>query len=70
MVMPRTVPVVLTEAIDGLLLLQVPPAAASVRAMVVPAHTVAGPDMVPAFGSGLMVTVAVAAMVPQLPVMV
>jgi hypothetical protein len=45
--------------------LQVPPAAASVSDVVDPAHTVAVPVIVPAFGNGSTVTVAVAAAVPQ-----
>ena len=62
---PLTVPSVPTVAIAPLEVLQVPPAAASVSAVVEPAHTVAVPVIAPAVGNGLTVTVAVAAAVPQ-----
>jgi hypothetical protein len=53
-------------AIAVLVLLQIPPAAVSLRLMVVPAHTVDGPLMVPACGSGLTVMDCIAVAVPQL----
>lgn len=62
---PVTVPVALTLAMALLALLHTPPVVASVRVTEEPAHTVVGPDMVPADGAGLIVTVVVAATVPQ-----
>ena len=64
---PVTVPVLLTVATAMLLLLQVPPAAAiaSLNVVVVPAHRVVAPDMLPAFGSVLTVTTVVVTAVPQ-----
>ena len=63
---PVTTPVPLTVAIPGLTLLQVPPAAASVRLVVVVGHTISPPVILPAFGDGFTVTTTVAAAVPQL----
>lgn len=54
-VSPVTTPVVLTLALAALLLLQVPPAAPSVKVVVDPIHTVWVPVMLPALGSGLTV---------------
>lgn len=45
--MPVTMPVELTVATAGLLLLHVPPAVVSVSVMVVPTHTVDGPLIAP-----------------------
>ena len=68
-VTPLTRPVALfTEATVGVALVQLPPLTVLARVVVAPTHTVVAPDMVPASGSGLTVTVAVAATVPQLPV--
>ena len=52
-------------ATEVLLLVQVPPAAASVRVMVDPVHTDPGPVIVPADGNGLTVINVVAIPVPQ-----
>ena len=46
--------------------LQTPPADASDRVMLLPAHTVEEPNMLPAMGSGLTTTNCVAVAVPQL----
>ena len=54
------------EATPVLLLLQVPPVTALVRVIDDPLHTVVGPEMVPAVGPGLTVTMAVSKAVPQL----
>jgi hypothetical protein len=51
-----TVPVAFTDATVASLLLHRPPAAASVRVILEPVHTVVGPLIVPATGAGLMVT--------------
>ena len=51
-------------------LLHVPPVVASVRVMVDPAHTPAGPLMLPALGALLTATLHVADAVPQLPLTV
>ena len=64
--MPVTIPVVPTVATAGFELLQTPPGAASVRVVVLAAHTVVAPDMVPASGAGFTVTSIVAADDPQL----
>ena len=64
--MPVSTPVVAAMlATDVLLLAQVPPDAASVRVMVEPVHTEAGPEMVPADGNGPTVIDVVAMPVPQ-----
>ena len=54
-VTPVTTPAALTEAVGGLLLLQVPPAVALLRAVVCPTHT----DGVPSIGVGGLLTVTV-----------
>ena len=64
---PVTIPVALTVALLTSLLLQVPPGAVSPRVVVLPAHNVDDPLMLPALGAVLTVTVCVAATVPQLP---
>ena len=64
--MPVTSPVVFTVANVVLLLLHTPPLTASVRVMVLPAHTADGPLMVPADVAGLTVNVVPEADVPQL----
>ena len=64
--MPVTVPAALTVAMAVLLLLHVPPATPSVRVMVAPVHTELGPDMEPAVGAAVMVTVVVVVVLPQL----
>jgi hypothetical protein len=62
--MPVTTPV---EDIDALpvLLLHVPPGAASVRVTVELTQTAVGPLIVPALGNGFTVTIFVATAVPQ-----
>ena len=60
------VPVALTVAVVGLLLLQVPPLVASVRVLEEPGHTTVEPLMLPAVGVPVTVIVAVAVAVPQL----
>jgi hypothetical protein len=56
---------VLILATTVLLLPHVPPVIASVRVMVLPAQTAAGPVMVPASGAGLTVMDEVVVAVPQ-----
>ena len=63
---PETTPVLLIVATAVLLLLQLPPVAPSVKEVDEPAQTAAAPLIVPADGSGLTVTICVAAAVPQL----
>ena len=69
-VVPAAMPVTLPEASkvanDVAVLLHVPPVATSVSGVLLAAHTVDAPDMVPASGNGLTVNVCVAAAVPQL----
>ena len=67
-VMPVTSPVLSTVAIAVLLLVQVPAPKlpASDRVVMLPAHTVIEPLIVPASGNGLTVTVAKVLAVPQL----
>ena len=62
---PDTTPVELTEATAALLVVQVPPLAASARAMVAPVQTAAGPVMVPALGVRLTVIATEVEAVPQ-----
>ena len=64
--MPVTLPEASTVANDVAVLLHVPPVAPSVSDVLLAAHTVDAPDMVPASGNGLTVNVCVAAAVPQL----
>ena len=64
---PVTMPPV-TVAV-ALLLLHAPPMAGSVSIIVDPTHTPDGPDMVPAFGAGLIVII-FDAVVPDVPVVV
>jgi hypothetical protein len=54
--MPLTTPAADIEATEGSLLSQVPPLTVLLNAVVLPTHTEAVPDMVPAAGSGLTVT--------------
>ena len=54
---PVTMPLVPTDAVAGLLLLQVPPAVASLSDVVSPGHTLRFPRIAP--GNGLTVTVVV-----------
>ena len=63
---PVTTPVLLTEAIEVLELLHVPPETLSDSGVVEPAQTVVVPDILPAVGKGLTVTDDVALAVPQL----
>jgi hypothetical protein len=63
---PVTTPVPPTEATPVALLLHVPPAVAFDNAVVLPAHTVAVPVIVPALGSALTVTTLVVLALPQL----
>ena len=62
---PVTVPVAPTVAVPGDTELQVPPATASLRFVVVAGHTTRPPVIVPALGNGLTVTIALAAAIPQ-----
>lgn len=62
---PLTTPDVLILATAVLLLPQVPPVIASESVMDEPAHTAAGPVMVPALGAGLTVMDEVVVAVPQ-----
>lgn len=63
---PVTTPVVLTLAIEGLLLLQEPPEIEPVNVVDVPEQTDDAPDIVPAVAPDVTVTVDVATDVPQL----
>ena len=63
-------PVAETEATEGLVLLQVPPVTESVSVVVVPAQSDDAPVIAPATGAVVTVTVAVATVVPQVPVTV
>ena len=62
---PATLPEASTVANAAAVLLQVPPVAPSVSGVLLPAHTVDAPDIVPATGNGLTVNDCVAAIVPQ-----
>lgn len=59
-------PVPPTVATEVLPLLQVPPAAVSLKAIVDPTHTTVVPEIGPAWGRGFTVTTSVATAVPQL----
>ena len=61
---PVTIPPV-TLATDVLVLLHVPPLAASLSVLFAPTQTVDAPLMLPALGNGLTVIFCVAATVPQ-----
>ena len=63
--MPVTTPEAFTVAMELEALLQVPPVVASVRVVVLPAHIVPPPVMVPALAAGVTVRATVAATVPQ-----
>ena len=63
---PVITPVELTETADGLLLLQVPPDAASVKVEVAPIQTLGEPVIVPAAGAVPTVTADDELAVPQL----
>ena len=63
--MPVTTPEASTVPLPGFALLQTPPPAASVSAVVAPTQTVSVPVMVPALGNGLTVTTCVAAAAPH-----
>ncbi len=65
-VIPVTTPVALTVATPVDTELHTPPAAASVKLVLVAGQSVRPPVIVPAFGAGFTVTTAVAATVPQL----
>ena len=67
---PVTTPVELTEAIDVLLLLQVPPDVESVSVMLPPVHTVEGPLIALTVAVLLTVMVLVTLTGPQLAVTV
>ena len=69
-VTPVTTPPALTDAIPAAPELHVPPVLVALSVMVVDRQTVEGPEMVPAVGVGLTVTVYVALAVPQLVVTV
>ena len=66
---PVTTPVLVTVALV-FPAIQVPPAAVSVRAIVLPRHTLSGPPMVPASAPAVTVTASAAAKVPHALVMV
>ena len=59
-------PELLTVATKLLLLLHEPPLTVGVKVMVLPEHTVEGPDIVPADAPGVMVTTNEAVRLPQL----
>ena len=63
---PVTIPVAPTVAMPGDTELHTPPAVASVKFVVVVGQTVNPPVIIPAFGAGFTVTIAVASAVPQL----
>ena len=63
---PVTVPVVLTVAIEGLLLLHTPPAVASIKVLTELGQMMVEPVMAATVGAALTVTVVVVAAVPQL----
>ena len=68
---PVTKPLAFTVAIAVLPLLQVPPPTPLLaKEILAPAHTVAGPLNVPAFGTSLMVILADPATVPHEPLTV
>jgi hypothetical protein len=62
---PVTSPVVLTVAVAGVTLDQVPPLVASVNVVVAPTHTVAAPLIAAIVGTSSIVTLAVTSVVPQ-----
>lgn len=64
--LPLTTPAAVTLAIDGLLLLQVPPVPVVVNVLVVPTHIIGVPLIVPADGDRLTVITFVAIALPQL----
>jgi hypothetical protein len=68
--LPNTTPVELTEAIEVLAVVQLPapPPNVSTNVMVDPVQTVLGPEIVPALGKRLTVTVLVAVSLPQVAV--
>jgi hypothetical protein len=63
---PVTAPVLLTDAVDVLLLPHVPPLVALLREIEADKQTSFMPVIVPAFGSGFTVTICVSVAVPQL----
>ena len=67
---PATTPEVFTDPVAGAVLLQMPPAAASVSDVFAPTQTTGVPVIIPASGNPLTVTTCVAAAVPQLLVIV
>src|ERR1019366_4639131 len=62
-----TIPVAPIYATEISLLTHVPPVAVSARVIEEPIHTAPGPVIVPAEGSGVMVTTWLAIAVPQMP---
>ena len=62
----RRNPAPVMVATEVVVLVHEPPPAASVSVVVAPGQRVVVPPIVPAFGNGLTVKVAVAAVVPQL----
>ena len=65
--LPRTRPVLFTEATAGLPLLQLPPETVGVIVVVVPGHMMVLPESDPALGNGFTANTRVATPVPQLP---
>jgi len=66
-VFPLTVPEEETEAVDGALLLQVPPAVATDKAIEVPVQTLVGPDIAPTEGTEITDIDMVRVVAPQPP---
>jgi hypothetical protein len=64
-VIPVTIPVLPTVAIEGLLLLHTPPVAVLESAIVLPTHRLDGPVMAPALAPMATATEAVAVILPQ-----
>ena len=64
-VIPVTIPDVPTVATDVLLLLHIPALTTSLSVILPPGHTDDDPAIVPGFGNGFTVTVAVTVDVPQ-----
>jgi hypothetical protein len=67
-VLPVTTPAVLTLATDGLLLVQMPPAALTDSVVADPAQIRVAPVIAPAVAVLITVIVVVATVIPQLPV--
>ncbi len=63
---PLTIPVLPTEATPAAELLHAPPVVALLSVVVLPAHTLAVPVILPALGNALTVTTLVVLALPQL----